>query len=318
MGNNLEEQRIKEKNEKDELLHYFINECNNIKKKDLESTYISKDHKLRVHYNYHFSGEWYFMSYNVFAHYILREIQFESNTELIEINKQLEKIVLLNFNENHDLKLYNYLIQDDNKNIVFILFKQENNEMNLKEIFDKDVYKFSEKQNWIIFINIILNLKVLEINKIMIGNLIPENILIGQSGDLVQFIGYKKIFDSIGLYKKNCPYLLPEKIINNKSSTSESMMWSLGCILFELLIHKQAFSSNIKCEINERCNIEQRIILSKLLWPEKERLTLDELLKEKIIIKKMIEMNYLFRLVKDVLKELGFEQLQYDENIEGN
>ena len=33
MGNNLEEQRIKEKNEKDELLHYFINECNNIKKK---------------------------------------------------------------------------------------------------------------------------------------------------------------------------------------------------------------------------------------------------------------------------------------------
>ena len=29
-------------------------------------------------------------------------------------------------------------------------------------------------------------------------------------------------------------------------------------------------------------------------------------------------MNYLFRLVKDVLKELGFEQLQYDENIEGN
>ena len=32
----------------------------------------------------------------------------------------------------------------------------------------------------------------------------------------------------------------------------------------------------------------------------------------------MIEMNYLFRFVKDVLKELGFEQLQYDENIEGN
>ena len=96
------------------------------------------------------------------------------------------------------------------------------------------------------------------------------------------------------------------------------MMWSLGCILFELLLHKQDFSSNIKSEINEKCNIEQRIILSKLLWPEKEKLTLDELLKEKIIIKKIIEMNYLPRFVKDILKELGFEQLQYDRNIQGN
>ena len=207
MGNNLEEQRIKEKNEKDELLRYFINECNNIKKKDLENPYISKDYRLKVIYKYHFSGEWYCMSYEDVEdsiNYILREIQFESNTELIEINKQLEKIELLNFNENHHLKLYNYLIQDDNKSIVFILFKKGKlDAMNLKELFHNDVYKFSEKQNWIIFINIILNLKDLEINKIMIGNLIPENIIIGHSGDLIQFIGYKKIFDSIGLYKKN-------------------------------------------------------------------------------------------------------------------
>ena len=330
MGNNLEEKIRIQKEKKEKLIYYFIEESYKIKGKYLENPYISENQELTIHKTFNSFGEWYLMSYtkdNSSLDYILREIEIKSETELTEIKRQLAKLEILHFNKNLGLQLYHYKIQDKVINQkIHILFEQNPlNKTSLKEfLLLESNNNISEKDNWNIFIYIIINLKLMEINKIMIENLIPDNININHSftDNFIQLIGYKTILDKIELYKDFCPYFSPEKILNKKSST-KSIMWSLGCILFELFFHKQAFMTNndilnMKYKLDKNLNKELGIILSKLLCSESERLTLDELLHESIIIDKMIEMSYFYRFAKNNLMELGFENLDTNKHIQSN
>ena len=74
----------------------------------------------------------------------------------------------------------------------------------------------------------------------------------------------------------------------------------------------------MKYKLDKNLNKELGIILSKLLCSESERLTLDELLHESIIIDKMIEMSYFYRFAKNNLMELGFENLDTNKHIQSN
>ena len=205
-----------------------------------------------------------------------------------------------------------------------------------------------------IFINILFSMKILEINKIQLGNLMPENIFYFKQENSsqkldVKLFGYKEINDNINSENNNFyDYFAPEKL----EDKSKSNIWSLGCILYELLFNDKLFPNkndilNLKYEfdykelekkfqnvsevikIGEKSNEEgknkneeydENLInfFKKVICHVKKRLTLDEVLHEKFVINILKENNYFYELLKDIDIEIGLKAYNFNERNKSN
>lgn len=107
-----------------------------------------------------------------------------------------------------------------------------------------DLYKhlslkhcFKESEVKFLFINIVLALQYFHAKNIVYGDLKPENILVDDDGYLrLTDLGFARSKHSASeeLFQ-TIEYMAPE-IINGEPLSKSSDFWSLGCILYEMLI----------------------------------------------------------------------------------
>ena len=80
-----------------------------------------------------------------------------------------------------------------------------------------------------------------------------------------------------------------EDIILDEDINDKSNIFSLGCILYELILKKPF--NNLFFDYTENCDDDFKKILPKLLCDETRRLNLNEILFEPILKNKIIEVN---------------------------
>ena len=109
------------------------------------------------------------------------------------------------------------------------------------------------------------------------------------------------------------PYHSPE-IIKKEKNDEKSIIWSMGCILYELSFKKPAFWDvnnevikdnilKINYNLPDDCEKELSLILQKLIWEKKKRLTIEELIFEEAFKNKIIEVNLFSEVVKNNIQD---------------
>jgi serine/threonine protein kinase len=131
-----------------------------------------------------------------------------------------------------------------------------------------------------------------------------NNIKIGGLDKIFEFYNwYHLLKESEDLFSYICPEML-QGIFSDKCDS-----WSLGCILYELLFKKRAFEYEYdeqynfvlknKFEIPDSCEDSFKIMISKLLCKEKNRLLIAEIIYDGIFKQKIIETNIFDEIISD-------------------
>ena len=211
---------------------------------------------------------------------ILKKIKIKSDQEIDEIYKDIEKVK--NINSKYAIKINDYYLQQkgDTKiiNILFDYFEKQD----LKS-FIKEALSFDTRRE--ILIKICFALKYFQLNCIILEYLHPENIFIDKEKNIL-FSGFNKTINFINKNTNDISlYKSPERQ-NKEKESIKSNMWTLGCILYELVFKEKAFY-NIKDVNNINIKYEGysnmvKLILNNLLCKEENRITINKPLNENI------------------------------------
>ena len=205
-------------------------------------------------------------------YYALKKYVNISEEEVKKIQKVLDALSKLN---NPNIIKYYYLYMDkDSCNIIM----EYGGETNLKQLIQSHLEKnelIKEKIIYDIIIQICLGLKELHKNKIIHRNLKPDNIIINKDNKIkIAGFSISKVLNSndehlievIGTVHYMAPEIMKGKEYNRKID-----IFSLGCILYELLTLNKYFFDKIN---EKKTNINSDIYNPK--WQELIDLLLQE------------------------------------------
>lgn len=179
------------------------------------------------------------------------------------IKNELE--ILKKLNHVNIIKLYDYFIDKENY-YHFVLEYCEYG--NFAEFISGK--KLKEKYAKVFMIQIKDAIKYLYENKILHRDLKPQNILISDN-NLIKLcdFGFAKIFDDENyMIKTICgtPIYMAPEIIKHNNYSIKSDLWSIGIILYELLLGKYPYNANNHIElIKEIDNKDLTIPMSLLI-----------------------------------------------------
>ena len=226
--------------------------------------------------------------------------EIEKNKIFYEINK----IVYLD--SKYSIKIYDYFIKKEKEKEFVYIFIDYFKNGNLENLIQSKNY-LNSLINWRIFIQIVLGMKAFHDDGLILEKLCPKNIFIDDEQN-IKIGGYGLTLDFTNeSYQSLLAFYYSPEVLNGESFTKESDMWSLGCVLYELLFKKKAFNS-LECifqyyyEINEQIEDDFKYILSKLLCYDKKRLLINRLLIDTKFKKKLIETNLFDEITKTTLK----------------
>lgn len=226
-------------------------------------------------------------------HYLLKKLKIESDEEKNRLLEEISKIK--NMNCKYIIQIYDFFFEKNEQKEILCILMDYYEKGNLEQLI-KLKEDLNSRNLWSIFIQITLGLKTLHLNNMIVKNLNSQNIFIDDENN-IKICGFSSIID---FNKKkddysNFLYHSPE-VINGQDFNKKSDIWSLGCILYELITKKKPFYliENIQRIKYERSIIHDNDLeyfLSKLLCHEKSRITINQLFKDKTFIIKMIEEN---------------------------
>ena len=226
--------------------------------------------------------------------FISPKIELISNEDkeyfISEINK------LNTINSKYILNIEKYSIEKDEnseKEIGSFLIKFYKNNLE-KVIYELNI--LNSRIIWKIFIQIILGLQSLYLNNIFVKYFIPKNIFLDNENN-IKIAGTNDFLDFTENDEEIFLYFPDNEEINEKSN-----IFSLGCILYELVLKKKPSKKANFNLFSENCEDDFKIILSKLLCEKEKRLTLNEILLEPVIKKIIIEMNFFDEIIKNNIK----------------
>ena len=220
--------------------------------------------------------------------FILQKIEIKSNEEKNKILSEIKKLNLID--SKYILKVEKYSIEkEEEKEIAYIYINYYKN--NLEKII-YELNFLNSRIIWKIFFQLLLGLQSLHLNNILIKYFDAKNIFLDNENNIK--IG--GIFNFLNFSEEN-EYFLEEEEIDENSN-----VFSLGCILYELVLKKKP-NKNLPFDFyTKNCEDEYKIILSKLLCYEKNRLSLNKILLEPIIKKIIIKNNLFDEIIKDKIK----------------
>jgi NIMA (never in mitosis gene a)-related kinase len=209
-----------------------------------------------------------------------------------------ELFVLLHNRCRYLVQLYDFVV--DKSKISFLITYCE--DLDVKQLIQRsDV--IAEREIWKIIIEICYALHYLHQNNIVHRDLKPSNILLHKgSVKLCDFGVSCKIDDKLGRAYSlvGTPYYLSPEIVNNKPYDTKVDVWSLGCVLYELIHLTPAFGYKglglvvnnihdgtyiIRHSSAHSDNIQTLIATLIIIDPE-ERPTIEQLLEKKIVREK--------------------------------
>ena len=150
-----------------------------------------------------------------------------------------ELLIILHNKSKHIVQLYGFFA-DENKISFLITYCQDRDVGHLIQSSDT----LPEHQIWKILIEVCYALHYLHQNNIIHRDLKPSNILLHKgSVKLCDFGVSCRINSKVGhAYSVvGTPYYLSPELITNKPYNSKVDIWSLGCVLYELIFLKPAF-----------------------------------------------------------------------------
>ena len=224
-------------------------------------------------------------------YYSLKKLEINDKNKFQSINL-VRKIKSMN--RKYIIKINDFFIEKEDTKEYLCLLTDYYEKGNLEELINKKE-SISLRFIWKIFIQLVFGLNSLHSNNIIAQNLTPQNIYIDNENNALISGLY---LDSGNIKDKEYSLLLynsPE-IINGKGYNQKSDVWSLGCILYELITGKKPFYLienilKIKYDKNVVVNNDFLYLLSKLLSYENSRISINLLLKDRMLGIKIIEEN---------------------------
>ena len=248
-------------------------------------------------------GELFLVENKSGEQFLMNKIQINS---LEFKSKILEEIKILKLiKSQYIFKIRDYFIEKKEENeIIYIIFENyiENN-------LHKVIYKKKILNNriiWRIFVQLVLGLESLYLNKIFLNHLIPQNIYLDNENN-IKIGGFDFLLDFRNNKEKNnldfSSYESPE-VLKGEEPNEKRNIWSLGCILYELVFKKKPFDNinRVNYFIPDKCEDDIKKFLSRLLCEEKKRLKLNQLIYDPIFKRKIFEVNLFYEFVKDNIK----------------
>ena len=244
--------------------------------------------------------------------YILNKIEIINNERKIKIEKEIN--ILKEIDSKYIMPIIeHFTINEQNKEYYCIILN--NYESNLSKIIYETNF-LNSRNIWKFFIQIIFALNPLNAKKFLSENinLSPEIIYIDEKNNIK--IGGIGISLDIENRKKSeldiLSYNSPE-IIKGENNDEKNIMWTAGCILFELAFKKRVFDNKnykalehsilrLEYELPYDCEKEFNLIISKLLCVKKNRLSITDLISEGNFKYKIIELNLFNEILKTNLQ----------------
>ena len=293
-----------------------------------------------VYKAYYIGKEEYKTLYGIPDVVALKQIKTEKEKEGFPITALREIMILKELDHNNILKLLEVVVSEPKKEKkleegkinrdVYLVF--EYMEQDLGTILQRKI-DFELSQIKYIFHELVLGLKYLHENNILHRDLKPSNILLSAKNEIkIGDFGLARIFSNSPNAKKiytnqvvTICYRAPELLLGETNYSTKIDIWSLGCILLELLTKKTTFNYSDEklvflsiCElcgtpnekswphINELKNYELLIPkeektskINNKTFPNFDDVTLD-------IIKKMLTLNPEERITLDEILKHPF------------
>lgn len=228
--------------------------------------------------------------------YLMKRLEVKTEEDK---NKFVDQIKILNkIKCNYLIKIYDFFFEHINeKEFLCIIMEYIEENDNIK---NKLIENFFNSRNiWKFFVEIAIGLKALNDNNILIDNLNPENIYLDKYNNF-KIGGIGKLLDinkekEIGIIDDIWKYQSPE-ILNGEKNDETNLIWSLGCIIYEIAFKKAAFNSkkniiDIIYNIPEDSDPDLSILLKNLLCKKVNRKNIKDLMFDQIFKKKLVEMN---------------------------
>ena len=167
--------------------------------------------------------------------YLLKKIVIKNDIGKKLLIDKINKIKSLNII--YVLKIFDYFIEKKEQEETLCILMEYCENGSLEELIKHDEY-LNSRNLWRIFIQLILGLNSFHSNNIIIKNLNPKNISLDNENNI-------KIFLDFDLNNKTKDFSLmlydsPE-IIKGENYSIKSDIWSLGCVLYELITKKKPF-----------------------------------------------------------------------------
>ena len=232
--------------------------------------------------------------------YLMKCIHLKSTEEKTKILNEINMIKELN--SEYIIKINYYFTEIlENKEYICLIFDYSEENKNLEELI-YNTYFLTSQNIWRIFIKLLIAIKYIHKKAIIVENLVPQNIFIDQKKN-IKIGGIKDILD---LREVDTDYSLYKNpgIFNREKCDNKSNMWSLGCILYEMVFKKKIFDyeeniNNIYYEIPENSETDIKNILEKLICKHDDILDVEKIIYDPILKRKIIEENLFSEIIQN-------------------
>lgn len=179
--------------------------------------------------------------------YALKQLKAYKLKNKYEINNLLNELKILCFHDSkYLLKCRNIFYDNYNVNIITDYAKHSDLHNYIKKYKNKNK-KINERIIWTIFIKCCYGIDYLHQHNIIHRDLKPANILLNENSTIsIADFGISKIvenkiksFTMIGT-----PYYISPEMYNDKNYDKKIDIWSLGCILYEMMTFNVPFQAN--------------------------------------------------------------------------
>ena len=235
--------------------------------------------------------------------YALKKVKLKNLKEKEKINSLSEIRILASIKSPFIISYKEAFFTIEDKSLNLVMEFADNGDLyqKIKYYKSKNLF-FDEKDVWKIFIQITRGLKTLHDLKILHRDFKSANIFLFKEG--IAKIGdlnvSKVITKGLGNTQTGTPYYASPEVWNNSTYDCKSDIWSLGCILYEMLtlnppftaddfdgLYKKVISGKYN-KINSRYSEDMNELLKLLFKVDpKERPNCDEILKTEIIRKRI-------------------------------
>ena len=232
--------------------------------------------------------------------YIMKRIKVKSEEEKTNLLNEVKRIKEID--SKYLIKIYDCFIEyiNGDETLCLILdYFEENNSL------EKIIYNssFLTSQNiWRIFIQLLIEIKLVHQNNLIFENLIPKNIFIDKKKN-IKIGGLGNILDLSKEEETDFSFYQSPEILNGEKYDKKNDMWSLGCILYEMAFKKRTFDNNqniidIYYEIPVNAEEDIKNIIGKLICKSNNRIEAEKMVFDPIFKNKIIEINLFSEIIQ--------------------
>ena len=235
--------------------------------------------------------------------YIMKSIIVKSEEEKNELLNEIKKLKELN--SKYLIKIHDYFAEKREKEeIINIIFEDFQEHKTLEELIYSS-YFLTSQNIWRIFIKLLIGIISFHNHHIIINNLNPQNIFIDKKNN-IKFGGIGNILD-FSRENKDCSLYKNPEFFFEKKTDSKCVMWSLGCILYEMFFKKKMFDNSnniisINYDLPKGSEEDIKKIIEKLICKHDNIIEAEELLYDHILKKKIIGENLFSEIISNNIK----------------